>query len=135
VAGNLGIAVTYSNPTIRTFRDLVAWQKAYSLGLEVYQFTLGLPTDERFSLVSQLRRGAISISSNIAEGYGRGGRADYTRFLKIARGALYELDTQVSFCVDLRYASAETYQQLKVLIDECERILAGLIRSLEHPQT
>lgn len=124
--------MTYSNPPIRTFRDLVAWQKAYSLGLEVYRFTLKLPADERFSLVSQLRRGAISPSSNIAEGYGRGGRADYTRFLKIARGALYELDTQASFCVDLRYVPIEAYQQLKVMIDECERILAGLIRSLEH---
>jgi len=71
------------------------------------------------------------VASNIAEGYGRGGRSDYVRFLKIARGALYEIDTQVSFAVDLSFVTKDDYKACKAVIDECERVLAGLIRSLD----
>ena len=123
---------TYVNPTIRSFRDLVAWQKAFSLGLKVYSVAKRLPAEERFALAGQLRRGAISVASNIAEGYGRGSRPDYLRFLKIARGALYELDTQLMFAVQLRYLQQSDYDGLKTQLDECERILAGLIRSLNR---
>lgn len=116
---------------VRTYRDLVAWQKAYQLGLEVSKSAGALPPEERFGLGSQLRRGAVSVASNIAEGYGRGGRADYVRFLKVARGSLYELETQLSFCFDLGYHDAKTHEHLRVALQECERVLAGLIRSLE----
>ncbi len=123
----------HANPPIRSFRNLVAWQKAFSLGLEVYRLAAMLPDTERFGLVSQLRRGATCIASNIAEGYGRGRRSDYVRFLRVARGALYELDTQLMFSVKLAYFSQSTYDKVKSRLDECERILAGLIRSLEQP--
>lgn len=123
----------FDNPEIKSFRDIVAWQKAYAIGLEIYKVTKQFPNEERFSLSMQLRRGGVSIASNIAEGYGRGGRADYVRFLKIARGALYELDTQIRFAVDLGYLPPTTSETLKSRIDECARILGGLIRSLEGP--
>ena len=116
---------------IRSFRDLIAWQKAYALGLAVYKLTARFPPDERFCLVQQLRRCSVSVASNIAEGYGRGGRADYCRFLKLARGSLYECDTQLMFSVDLAYVSREMYSDTKRALDECERVLAGLIRALD----
>ena len=119
------------NPPIKRFRDLVAWKKAYSLGLATYKLTWNFPDHERFALASQLRRGAVSVASNIAEGYGRGGRSDYLRFLKIARGALYELDTQLSFAQDLGYTTPEEYSGVKGQLDEAERVLAGLIRAIE----
>lgn len=121
----------FENPEIKSFRDIVAWQKGYAIGLEVYKVTAQFPVEERFALTSQLRRGAVSVASNIAEGYGRGGRADYVRFLKISRGALYELDTQIRFATDLGYLPSTTSESLKSRIDECARILGGLIRSLE----
>jgi four helix bundle protein len=117
---------------IRSYRDLVAWQKSFELGLEVHAVAGTLPDSERFGLISQLRRGAVSISSNIAEGYGRGSRADYVRFLKIARGALFEVDTQMLFAQRLGYVSAEKFAALDDRRSDCEKLLAALIRSLER---
>ena len=115
---------------ISTYKDLIAWQKAFQLGLNIYQIAGNLPDHERYGLISQLRRGAISIASNIAEGYGRGSKTDYLRFLKIARGALYELDTQLLFTDQLTYINKDAYKGVKEQLDESERVLAGLIRSL-----
>lgn len=117
---------------IRTFRDLIAWQKAFTLGLGVYGLTEAFPDRERFGLTVQLRRSAISVPSNIAEGFGRGSTLDYIRFLKIARGSLYELDTQLLFAVELAYFVRDDYDHIKDRLDEVERILAGLIRSLDR---
>jgi four helix bundle protein len=97
----------------------------------VYRTTSHFPEGERFGLTTQLRRGAISIASNIAEGYGRGSRIDYVRFLKIARGALYEVDTQLLFASELEYLPRAIYTEIKTKLDEVERVLAGLIRSLD----
>ena len=117
------------------FRELVAWQKAYALGLALYRITSRFPDSERFGLISQLRRGGVSIAGSIAEGYGRGGRADYVRFLKIARGALREVDTQAQFSLDLGFASPSDHQEVRSMIDESQRVLAGLIRSLDPNDT
>jgi four helix bundle protein len=119
------------NGPVRSFRDLVAWQKAYQVGLMVYAATRSFPADERFGLVTQLRRSAVSVASNIAEGYGRGGRTDYSRFLKIARGSLYEVDTQLMFSKELGYLPIDDYEPAKAALDECERVLAGLIRAID----
>lgn len=116
---------------IRSHRDLTAWQKAMDLGLEVYGLTKLLPDSERFGLVSQLRRAAVSVASNIAEGYGRGTTADYIRFLRAARGSLYEIDTQTLFAVRLEYVAQERYAAILERVNECGRILAALIKSLE----
>lgn len=127
--------VRHANGRVRSFRDLVAWQKAFALGLAVYRLTAKFPSDERFGLVQQMRRCSVSIASNIAEGYGRAGRSDYTRFLKLARGSLYECDTQLMFGVELGYIPCDAYEQTKAQLDECERVLAGLIRALETEQS
>jgi four helix bundle protein len=127
-----GLATSeHVNPPIESFRDLVAWQKAFALGVKVHRMASELPDTERFGLAGQLRRGAVATASNIAEGYGRGSRSDYIRFLKIARGALYELDTQLMFAVELAYIERPAYEETKSQLDESERDLAGLISSLE----
>jgi four helix bundle protein len=117
---------------IRSYRDLIAWQKAFALGLDVYEITTKFPDHERFGLTVQLRRGVVSIASNIAEGYGRGSRLDYVRFLKVARGSLYEIDTQLLFAVQFKYLTQDVYAGVKEKLDESERVLAGLITSLER---
>ena len=116
---------------IRSFKDLVAWQKTFSLGLEIYELSKAFPEQERFGLTSQLRRGAVAVASNIAEGYGRESTQDYLRFLRIARGSLFEIDTQLLFAVRLGYLNERQYSEVLDRIRECGRILAGLIRSLE----
>ena len=122
----------HANPPIESFRDLIAWQKAFALGVSVHRLAGEVPESERFGLAHQLRRGSVSVASNIAEGYARGSRSDYVRFLKIARGALYELDTQLMFALEFEYIEQDTYDEMKAQLDECERILAGLIRSLDR---
>jgi four helix bundle protein len=116
---------------IKSFRDLIAWRLAYDLGLNLIPRLASFPSDERFGLALQIRRSAVSVPSNIAEGFGRGSRSDYLRFLYIARGSLYELHTQMSFAFDLGYLPASCRVELESLRDECERVLWGLIRSLE----
>lgn len=117
---------------IRSHRDLVAWQKAVEFGLLVYEVTKAFPSDERFGLTSQMRRGTVSVASNIAEGYGRGSTSDYLRFLRVARGALFEVDTQLIFAVRLGLVSQEKFAEIESKCKECGRILAGLIRSIEE---
>lgn len=118
---------------IASYRDLIAWQKSYELALLAYAATKSFPTDERFGLTQQIRRGAVSVASNIAEGYGRGGRQDYVRFLKVARGALYELETQFQLANDLMFLPSTDYDRVQRLIGDCERVLAALIRAVEAP--
>jgi four helix bundle protein len=88
---------------LRDFKGLDVWRVAMHIAALTYRETTGLPDDERFGLVSPMRRSAISMSSNIAEGYGRGSRQEYIRFLQIARGSACELETQVLLCQDLGY--------------------------------
>jgi len=116
---------------IHSYRDLVVWQKAMQLSLEVYAVTNAFPDVERFGLTNQLRRAAVSVPSNIAEGYGRGSQADYLRFLRTARGSLAEIDTQMLIAERLHFMDEERYQHMLTMINECGRVLAGLIRSLE----
>lgn len=115
---------------IKSYRDLVAWQKAYSLGKALYALAGKLPDHERFGLISSIRRMCVGIASDIAQGYGRGNTGDYIYFLKKARGDIYSLDTQLLFAVDFRYLTEEDYTVAKSQLDEAERVLAGLIRSL-----
>lgn len=120
---------------IRSHRDLIAWQKAYALAVKAMKSTAKFPADERFGLALQIRRSAVSVPSNIAEGFGRGSREDYTRFLYIARGSLYELSTQISIAAEMGYLSPESSDEVSGACDECERILWGLIRALERNTT
>lgn len=115
---------------IKSFRDLIAGQKAMGLVCKVYELTRKLPDMERFGLCSQMRRCAVSIPSNIAEGQGRETASDFIRFLQIARGSAHELSTQAEICVRLCYG--EEYEQIVCDSEEIARILNGLIASLQR---
>ena len=117
---------------IRSYRDLSAWQKARLLVKEVYLLTAGFPVGERFGLVSQMDRSAVSIPSNIAEGYGRAMTKDYLHFLRIARGSAYELETQLVLAQDLGLCTEERGLRVQVALQEEVRILQGLISALER---
>lgn len=119
-------------PRIESHRDLVAWQSAVELGLGVYRLTQSFPRDERFALTTQSRRAATSIAANIAEGFGRGSRPDYLRFLRMARGSLRELDTHLHFAQRLQYATSDELEGIFDRLEHTSRILAGLIRSIER---
>lgn len=115
---------------IKSYRDLIAWQKAFALGKRVYGLAGSLPEHERFGLIAAMRRLSVSVASQIAQGYGKGNTHDYVWHLKAARGDLYQLDTQLLFALDFKHLKAEEYESLKAQLDEAERVLAGLIRSL-----
>ncbi len=115
---------------IRSYQDLVAWQKAYELARRIYGLTKRFPEDERFGMTAQMRRAAVSIPSNIAEGWGRNSKNDYLRFLKIARGSTYELQTQIRLAIDFDYATPS--DETLGLTGDVERLINGLIRSLEQ---
>jgi len=115
---------------IKTFRDLIAWQKAMELAKQVYRATVHMPDTEKYGLTSQMRRAAISIPSNIAEGYARQSRTDYIRFLKTARGSLAELQTQTILSEQLSFIQIP--KELNELLAETDRVLQGLIRSLKN---
>ena len=95
------------------FRDLIAWQKAYQLALNIYEVSRDFPKQEQYALTSQMQRSAISISANISEGYERQHRKEYVQFLSIARGSLGELETYLMFARDLGYISKEKYKELE----------------------
>ena len=116
---------------LKSFRELIVWKKAYDLCLEVFRITKMFPGEERYVLSSQMRRSALSIPSNIAEGYGRKTRADYIRILYIAYGSVCELDTQISLSGDLNYIQGGLLEKLQEEISEVGIMLRALIRALD----
>jgi four helix bundle protein len=125
---------TISKKLVRTYRDLVVWQKATALVTEVYKTTGNFPQNEIYGLVGQMRRCAVSIPSNIAEGYGRNSVSDYIRFLRIAAGSLYELQTQLDISLNLQYFKDEIFRGLFESSREVERMLSSLIRKLDDKE-
>jgi len=119
---------------IRSYRDLEAWRLAVRLTKIVYRVSAGFPADERYGLTSQVRRAAVSIASNIAEGWGRGTTSDYLRFLRMARGSIYEVETQLIIARELGFVDDEKHEYTEGAIDEAGRVLGGLIRSIEKKQ-
>jgi len=116
---------------MQTYRELIVWQKAMSLVLKLYTETRSWPKDEVYGLTSQIRRSAVSIPSNIAEGYGRNSTGDYTRFLQIASGSLYEFQTQLEISFQLGYLNEEKYVEINSLSIEIEKMLSSLISKLK----
>ncbi len=98
---------------MHNFRELKIWQKGRTLVKDVYELTTFLPKEETFGLTSQIKRSVISIPSNIAEGAGRGSDKDFNRFLDIAYGSCFELETQLILCVDLTYISEELFESVR----------------------
>jgi len=117
---------------MQTYRDLIVWQKGISLVLKLYTETKSWPKDEVYGLTSQIRRSAISIPSNIAEGYGRNSTGDYIRFLQIASGSLYEFQTQLEISFQLSYLSEEKYVEINSLSIEIEKMLSSLISKVKR---
>jgi len=116
--------------TIKTYKDLLVWQKSMNLVTEIYKLSKSFPADEMYGLTCQIRRSAISIPSNIAEGSGRKSTADYIRFLYIATGSLYELQTQIEIALTLGYLKKTDFDKLYESSREIERMLSSLTRKL-----
>ena len=117
--------------SIKSYRDIIAWQKAMNLAEMIYALTARFPSHEQFGLTNQLRRAVVSIPSNIAEGHARNGESDFIRFLRIALGSLNECMTQLELARRFTYVSASEYEKIDAHSREVERILFGLIHSLE----
>ena len=115
---------------IRSYRDLVVWQKSVELVTAVYTATSDFPRQEVFGLTSQLRRCAVSAPSNIAEGQGRATKGEFIQFLSHARGSLFELETQLCIASKLDYLAADQTRELELKAQEVARILNGLLTSL-----
>jgi four helix bundle protein len=115
---------------IRSYRDLVVWQKSVELVTAVYKVTSDFPRQEVFGLTSQMRRCAVSVPSNIAEGQGRATKGEFIQFLSHARGSLFELETQLCIASKLGYLAADQTQDLELKAQEVARILNGLLTSL-----
>ena len=114
------------------FKKLVVWQKSMDFARLVYSVVRQLPQDERFALADQLRRAAISVPSNIAEGNGRGSNNDYAHFLAIARGSLFETLTQLELSKDLGYIS--DYDSISILAAEISRMLTAMLQKYGNLQ-
>jgi four helix bundle protein len=114
----------------RSYSDLIVWQKAVLLTLEAYRITKQFPREERFALVDQMRRAAVSIPSNIAEGRSRGTAKDFSHFLRTALGSAAELETQLIISHKLTYCTAADYEKVSSLLSEVRRMLHAIINKL-----
>ena|SRR5438105_1676281 len=115
--------------SIKSFRDLVIWQRAIQLAKEIYILTRGFPREEQFGLTSQVRRAAVSVSSNIAEGHARQGR-EFGHFLSVARGSLAEAESQLLLAVELEYLKLDSLTQALGLAGEIRRMAVSLANKL-----
>ncbi len=118
-----------------SYRDLIAWKRAVEFVTEVYRTTKSFPDDERFGLIAQLRRAAVSVASNIAEGQGRFSRREFKQFLGQARGSLLEIETQITIARNLGYLDASQNDSILRRSSELGKILNGLIGSLGIPRS
>lgn len=116
------------------YRDLVAWQRGMDLAVSCYALGRSLREARHASLASQLERAAVSVPANIAEGKGRAGRREYSRFLTVALGSLREVETLVQIADRLKIAKLETVKAILALCDQVGRPLYGLQRSLQKPE-
>ena len=114
-----------------SFKDLVVWQKSMDLVIEIYRLIQLLPREELYGLSDQMRRAAVSIPSNIAEGQGRDSQNDFYRFLSIAQGSRAELETQLEICIKLNYLSKEDIAKVELLSEEIRKMLISLQKTLK----
>jgi four helix bundle protein len=114
----------------KSYRDLIVWQKAMGLAQHVYEATEDMPKRESYGMTDQMRRAAVSVASNIAEGYGRLSDLQFRHFLGNARGSLYEVQTQVELATNLGYLKTEGSRELMEKGSEVARLINGLLKSL-----
>jgi four helix bundle protein len=117
---------------MKSYRDLMVWQKAMVLVEEVYRLTKVFPREEQFALTDQLRRAAVSVPANIAEDYSRQSTQDHIRFLAIARGSVYEMRTLLEIGNRLGYVKMADFESRDKLVSEIERMLNSLITKLRQ---
>ena len=118
-----------------SYKDLIVWQKAVAMVTDVYRATQSFPKDETYGLTSQLRRSAVSVASNIAEGQGRLSKREFRQFLGQARGSLVEMETQVMIGANLGYVSQDCLGRLMTVSGEVSRLLHGLMQSIQPPES
>ncbi len=114
---------------IKDFTDLTTWKESHKLVLLIYKCTKYFPRDEMYSLVDQMHRAAVSITSNIAEGFGRQSYKEKIQFYYLAQGSLTELKNQLIIALDVEYLPNEEYLKIKLQADTSHKLLQGLIRS------
>ena len=119
---------------IKSYRDLVVYQIACELKVKVYRSTTGFPKPERFGVVSQMRRAAVSVTANIAEGYRRKTRNEYVQFLMYAHGSCSELDDHIGLSRDAGYMTKDVYRELHTLDVKVSKLLTNLISALKNPR-
>ncbi len=119
---------------IQSHRDLIIWQRSMSLAAAVYSLVGSFPDRERYGLISQLTRAAVSVPTNISEGFGRASRRDYSRFLAIARGSLMEVDTLLRLSGTLGFTRDEATATMLNEVDEISRMIAAIRRKLDAKQ-
>ncbi|MDZ4721533.1 MAG: four helix bundle protein [Roseiflexaceae bacterium] len=118
--------------SVNSYRDLLVWQKSIVLVKQVYRLTQTFPADERFGLIAQMRRAAVSIPSNIAEGQARHTTGVFIQFIAYAEGSLAELDTQVTISVELGYCTEAQVAEISALMTELRKMLNALRRKLAN---
>lgn len=116
---------------MKTYKELIVWQKAIEFVTVVYSVTKNFPKEEIYGLTNQIRRAAVSIPSNIAEGFGRNSKNEFKHFLQIAVGSLFELQTQLEIAKNLEFISNEEFDKVFSLTREIEAMLSSLIRKLK----
>ena len=112
---------------IKSYREMEIYKRSYKLALKLHKITIKFPENERYDLVSQIRRCSKSIPTNIAEGYGRKSKEDFKRFLKISLGSCNELQVHLDFCKDLNYISVEIYKEISKENEEIGRMIYATI--------
>ena len=117
------------NP-VKTFEDLIIWQKSIVLTKQIYTITRKFPKEEIYGLSNQLRRASVSVSSNIAEGYGRITRNDYKRFLSFSFGSTFEIQTQLIICIEIGIINNEDFNESMMLSKEISAMLYAIIKKL-----
>lgn len=116
---------------MKDFRNLMVWEKSHQLTLAVYKCLVSFPKEERYALADQIRRAAVSIPANIAEGCGRGSDADFARFLQIAMGSASELEYEILLAKDLGFLSGDVQLALNIQITEVKQMLASFLKKLK----
>ncbi|MFY0483099.1 four helix bundle protein [Flavobacterium sp. PLA-1-15] len=116
--------------SVQTYKDLLIWQKGIAIVKLVYNNLEGFPKDEIFGLQNQIKRASVSIPSNIAEGWGRDSTQSYIQFLRISRGSLFELETQIIIAKELNFISDSRFNEIIELITEESKMLNAFIKSL-----
>lgn len=114
---------------INHFTDLHSWQEAHKLVLLIYKLTSGMPSEERFALSDQLKRAAVSVSSNIAEGFARNGSKEKIHFYSMSRGSLFEIESQLQIVKDLKYGTEKEVSEIQDKIILVSKMISGMIKS------